>query len=281
VISPARVLDTGFGSVALETAGGVIFRVARTADTATGHSREMQLLPALRQATTVAVPAPEWRVEPGHEQLPFGAIGYRRLPGTVLSPGRQTDRIAADVGGFLASLHSFPVAEAERVGVPRERTWRERAAALQAEVLPALHALVTDEEHRLLERWTDEVAGDRELDEFGSALCHRDLWFENLLVDGEPLRVVGVLDWEAACIGDPAQDLATQFHLGEAFAESVIGAYCPPEPGFRRRVGRFWELRELGGLQWALDQKDDAELADSLAKLRAGPILGSRELGTR
>jgi aminoglycoside 2''-phosphotransferase len=259
----------------------VIFRVARTADTATGHGREMRLLPALRGATTVAVPAPEWRVEPGHEQLPFGAIGYRKLPGTVLSPGRQTDRVAADVGRFLASLHGFPVAEAERLGVPRERTWSERAAVLQDEVLPALRAFVSEEEYRLLERWTAEVAADRELAEFSPALCHRDLWFENLLVDGDPLRLVGIIDWEAACIGDPAQDLATQFHLGEAFAESVFGAYGSPAAGFRRRVGRFWELREFGGLQWALEQNDDAELADSLAKLHAGPILGSRELGTR
>jgi aminoglycoside 2''-phosphotransferase len=259
----------------------LIFRVARTAETAVGHSREMKLLPALSEATTVAVPAPQWRVEPGEEPLVHGAIGYRKLPGTALTPGRQSDRIAADVAGFLTSLHSFPVAEAERFGVPRERSWSETLAALEGDVLPALRGLVTEEEHRSLVRWAAEVAGDRDLDEFRPALCHRDLWFENLLVDGEPPGLVGVLDWEGARIGDPARDLAVQFHFGEAFAESVIGRYGSPDPGFRRRIGRFWELREFGGLQWALEQQDEAELADSLAKLRAGPILGPRDSGTR
>jgi aminoglycoside phosphotransferase (APT) family kinase protein len=236
----------------------------------------MKLLRALGEVTTVAVPAPEWRAEPGEEAFPYGAIGYRKLPGTALTPGRESDRIAADVAGFLTSLHSFPVAEAERLGVPRARTWSETMAALEEGVLPALRGLVTDEEHRSLMRWAAEVADDRDLDEFRPVFCHRDLWFENLLVDGEPLRLVGVLDWEGARIGDAAQDLAVQFHLGEAFAESVITQYASSEPGFRWRIGRFWELREFGGLQWALEQQDEAELADSLAKLRAGPILGPR-----
>jgi aminoglycoside 2''-phosphotransferase len=259
----------------------VIFRVARTPEAAAGHSREMRLLPALREATIVAVPAPEWRVEPGDERLPFGAIGYRKLPGTALTPGHETARIAAEVAGFLTSLHSFPVAEAERLGVPRARSWSETVATLEAQVLPPLRGLVTEEEQRALERWAAEVAEDGELDEFRPTLCHRDLWFENLLVDGDPLRLVGVLDWDGARIGDPAQDLAVQFHLGEAFAGAVIAAYGSPEPAFRRRVARFWELREFAGLQWSLEQKDEAELGDSLAKLRAGPILGPRRPGTR
>jgi aminoglycoside phosphotransferase (APT) family kinase protein len=232
---------------------------------------------------TVAVPAPQWRVEPGGEALPFGAIGYRKLSGNPLSRDLLVDsnRIAGDVAEFLASLHRFPVPEAERVGVPRTGTWRETLAVLEAEVLPALRDLVTDDEFRLLERWAGEVADDRDLDQYRPALCHRDLWFENLLVDEDPLRLVGVLDWEAARIGDPAQDLDVHLYLGEAFASSVISAYGSSEPGFQRRVRRFWELREFAGLRWALEQQDTAELEDSLAKLRAGPILGSRHLGTR
>jgi aminoglycoside phosphotransferase (APT) family kinase protein len=262
--------------VAVETAGGAIFRIARTAATAAGHSREMTLLPALRQAMTVAVPSPEWRVGPGHKRVPFGAIGYRKLPGTVLTPGDANDRVAADLAAALVSLHGFPVSEATRLGVPRAPGWSETMAELEAEFMPALRRLVTNEEHRLLERWAAGVAEERGLDDFRPALCHRDLWFGNLLVNGEPPRLVGVLDWEAARIGDPAQDLSAQFHLGERFAETVLAAYGSPEAGFRRRVSRFWELREFGGLRWALEHDDEAELADSLAKLRAGPILGPR-----
>jgi aminoglycoside 2''-phosphotransferase len=277
------VLDTGFGSLVLETAAGVIFRVARTDAAAAGHSRELKLLPALGDALRVAVPAREWRVDRSHYPLPFGAIGYRKLPGTPLSRellGRSNE-IAGDVARFLSSLHGFPVQAAERFGVPHGRSWRETLAALEAEVMPALHRLVTEDEYRLLQRWTREVGEDRALDTYRPALCHGDLWFDNFLVDGEPLRIVGVLDWEAARIGDPAQDLAPQFHLGVAFAESVLALYGSREASFRHRVRRFWELREFVGLQWAFEQDDAPELGDSLAKLRAGPILRPRKPGTR
>ena len=278
------MLDTGLGSTVLETADGVIFRVARTADAATGHSRERALLAALREAVTVYIPAPEWRVEPGHAHaMPFGAIGYRKLGGAPLSPDllRRSNRIGEDVARFLSSLHRFPVEEAKRLSVPRGRDWRQTVAILESEVLPALHEHVTQDEYRSLARWVREVAADRDLDHYRPALCHGDLWFENLLVAGEPLRLVGVLDWEAARIGDPAQDLDVQLYLGEPFAGSVMAGYGVEESNLPHRVQRFWELREFGGLQWALEQRDRVELEDSLAKLRAGPILRSRQSRTR
>ena len=42
------------------------------------------------------------------------------------------------------------------------------------------------------------------------ALIHNDYKFDNLLLDPEdPTRIVAVLDWEMATIGDPSMDLGT------------------------------------------------------------------------
>ncbi len=90
---------------------------------------------------------------------------------------------------------------------------------------------------------------------------------------------MGVLDWENAAIGDPAQNLATQRHTGGAFAGEVLRGYHAGGLGldasFDHRVRRLWELREFDGLVFAVRMNDDAELRDAIRKLRAGPILGS------
>ena len=121
------------------------------------------------------------------------------------------------------------------------------------------------------------------------AVCHGDLWYENILVEradapGPDLRATGVLDWENASVGDPARDFATLFHLGAPFAERVIAAYRAVggefDTGFEHRLGRHWELREFDGTRFAVRQGDTAEFADGVPKLRQGPVLGGPRRGT-
>jgi aminoglycoside phosphotransferase (APT) family kinase protein len=47
-------------------------------------------------------------------------------------------------------------------------------------------------------------------EEAGAALIHNDYKYDNLVLDPEDLtRIIGVLDWEMATIGDPLMDLGT------------------------------------------------------------------------
>jgi aminoglycoside phosphotransferase (APT) family kinase protein len=46
--------------------------------------------------------------------------------------------------------------------------------------------------------------------ESGTALIHNDFKYDNLVLDpADPPRVVAVLDWEMATVGDPLMDLGT------------------------------------------------------------------------
>lgn len=54
---------------------------------------------------------------------------------------------------------------------------------------------------------TDWLAEKQPADR-GSAMIHNDFRFDNLVLDADdPTRVVGVLDWELATVGDPLMDL--------------------------------------------------------------------------
>jgi aminoglycoside 2''-phosphotransferase len=280
-VRPLRLLDTGYGSVAVETAGGVIFRIARHAGAAEGHALEARLLPLLRRWLPVAVPDPRWRVDPG-AAFPFGAIGYRRLAGEPLSPGTaraNLDLIAADLAGFLVSLHGLSLEDGHEAGLRVRDRVHGSFPGLCREVLPILRERLSTHEYDAVRRWARDFEADEEVDRFAPAVRHGDLWYGNVLVDSAAGRVVGVVDWENVALGDAASDLARQLHLGEAFAAAVLREYRAAgghvDDLLRHRIRRRWELLEFAGIRTAAALDDEAELAETVEKLRAGPILSA------
>ena len=54
------------------------------------------------------------------------------------------------------------------------------------------------------------LAENRPAESGGATLIHNDFKFDNLVLDPDDLtRIVAVLDWEMATIGDPLMDLGT------------------------------------------------------------------------
>jgi aminoglycoside 2''-phosphotransferase len=285
-VAPLGHLETGFGSIVVETSDGVIFRIARHVRAARGHAREARLLPVLRGRVPLAVPEPRWWVEPGTPSMPYGAIGYRRLPGTALSPelvgelGREA--VARQLAGFLLALHRFPAEKAQELGLPHADHDSDGLRAFRDEVLPPLEDALAPDDYDTVRAWWDRLLVDSEIHRFTPALRHGDLWYDHLLVDESSGRLLAVVDWESAALGDPARDFAAQFHLGDEFAEATVAAYAAQggnvDEGLRHRIRRQWELREFGGIRTAVELHDNDELEDAIRKLRAGPLLaGARE----
>jgi aminoglycoside phosphotransferase (APT) family kinase protein len=262
-VSPLRLLDVGFGSTVVETADGVVLRVARHARATRGHANEEKLLPQLRGRLPVAVPDPMWRAEPS-PSFPYGVIGYRKLAGERLAPANADATVAADVAFFAAQLHDIDDVDAPRAEVDIAQELHEATADV-------LRRILTRDEHTRISRWWDEVLADDRFRTFEPRLRHGDLWHENLLVaEG---RLVGVLDWGGAAYADPAEDFDALRHAGDEFAGAVLAEYPHVDGDFRHRIQRHWELRELWGVRTSLELGDDEELHDSIRKLRAGPVL--------
>jgi aminoglycoside phosphotransferase (APT) family kinase protein len=260
-IDPVRLVDVGFGSTVVETGDRIIFRFARSKRAAAGHERELRLLRQLVGRLPVDVPDPQWRIE-RDAHVPFGAVGYGKLGGEPLRSDDADDVVARDVAEFLRALHGLEGVEAAKGADER--------VALRDATLPVLRKRLERGEVDQLETWWRGVLADDDFRRFEPVLRHGDLWNENLLVDQG--RLVGVLDWGAAAIGDPAEDFAPLRHVGAAFADAVLDAYGADD-ALRHRAWRHWELRELYGIRAALELGDEEELADGIAKLRAGPIL--------
>ena len=124
------------------------------------------------------------------------------LPGKTLSEVQMTPAHLTHVGQLLALLHQLsehaPKSEENRFSFPR-------ILALYQEVREYLPGYFKHVVHTL----DDEVTYQQEYyeDRLPKGLVHGDVFADNLLFRGE--KVVGLLDFEAACYGKFLFDLAT------------------------------------------------------------------------
>jgi aminoglycoside phosphotransferase (APT) family kinase protein len=211
----ARTVGDGWDSFVVEV-GGNVFRFPRRPEVETWLEREAALLPELAPTLPVAVPH---FAHVGRAGVPY--VGYRKIEGLPAVSGID-ECTGEDLGLFLVALHAFPVDRARELGVPcfEPREWRGRlhrfVSALRARVVPLLEPGERERAEALFARV--------ERLEFVPALVHADLGPEHVLCRGG--RVVGVIDWSDARVGDPAIDLAWCLHgTPDAVASAVARVY--------------------------------------------------------
>jgi aminoglycoside phosphotransferase (APT) family kinase protein len=114
-------------------------------------------------------------------------------------------RTSAALVDALAELHAVPVAGTPLASLGRPegyvarqvKGWTERYLAAKTHEVETVEAAAA---------W---LAANMPA-ELGAALVHNDFKYDNVVLDpADPTRVVAVLDWEMAALGDPLMDLGT------------------------------------------------------------------------
>ena len=274
-VRPLSALGQGFRSVAVETPGGIVFRVGRLPDAAGDYAKEWRLRRFLAEHLGSLVPEPRWYAAPC-AGFPHGALGYRKVPGATPAWGVDPGvAFARDLGAFMARLHRLPVEEARGAGVPEVDSYRRLLGACDI-VMPVLGARLESSALARVEAWWAAFAGDRRMRTQRLAVCHHDLWHDNLL-RSESGRLSGVLDMAHVELGDPAHDFSAPYYFGEAFVGEMAGAYLAAGGRFdgsdAYRARRFHEGREFGGLAWAIEHDDEQEIEEAIGKIVRGRIL--------
>ncbi len=184
-----------------------------TAVLATAHDveREWRILDALGRDGTV--PVPPVVAHCGDDTLigaPFYVMGF--VDGTILRTDEDAARLPADVADTAAAslvdvqvaIHAVDPDTVGLGGLSRHRTgyverqlhrWRTQVERARVRDLPLLEEL-----HDRLLATVPPPSGP-------PALVHGDYRFDNTVL-GADGRVVAVLDWELATIGDPVADCA-------------------------------------------------------------------------
>lgn len=181
------------------------------APTAHDMPREFRMLSAVHP---VFPPAPEPFLlceDPGVIGAVFylmerrrGVVVRRDLPPEFADDPSAGGRISATLVDTLAGLHAIDIEKAGLAGLGRPqgfverqvRGWTERWQRAKTSDLPAMERVI---------EWLNARI-PRELKR--ATLVHNDFKLDNvMLAPDDPGRVVAVLDWEMATLGDPLVDL--------------------------------------------------------------------------
>ncbi|WP_424890081.1 aminoglycoside phosphotransferase family protein [Streptomyces sp. XH2] len=174
----------------------------------------------------------------GHDSYEVPYLVLTRIPGEPLEAGALADPAVADAvaGQYASLLAGLARAGADRevraaLPVAPEGRWRQFAADVRAELFP----LMSGSGRRRAER---ELTAVSDLPHITSAVVHGDLGAENVLWErtGGMPRLSGIVDWDEAAIGDPAEDLAA---IGASCGEDVLGRVLA-------RGDRLWPADRLG-----------------------------------
>ncbi len=134
-----------------------------------------------------------------------GIILRDRLPPGLSLAAPDMRRVSEGVIDTLAEIHTldYRAAGLGELGQPegyarrQVEGWTRRYQAARTGEQPDVEALA---------RWLASSVPDAS----GAALLHNDFKYDNVVLDAnDPARVVAVLDWEMATIGDPLMDLGT------------------------------------------------------------------------
>jgi aminoglycoside phosphotransferase (APT) family kinase protein/8-oxo-dGTP pyrophosphatase MutT (NUDIX family) len=244
----------GWDSVATVVEDRWIDRVPRYPDAATQLANETRLMPRVAPLLPLEVPVPVLL-----EEEPL------RVRHPVVVGDLATDRtLTADdglrMGQFLRALHDMPPTLYIESGIP------DRVAA-RAELLATLERLL----HRVLPLTPEEVHGPgsallrRVALKTPTTLIHGDLGPHHVVIRED--RVVGVIDWSDARVGDPAIDLAwALFETPEPFAAAVATAYGVADEELARAFD-WWRLAPWYDVLWGPAGGDPALVESGLAEL--------------
>ncbi|MFI9811671.1 capreomycin phosphotransferase [Saccharothrix variisporea] len=240
-----------------------VFRFPKTAAAAAELPARAAVLTAIDAADLgVGVPVPLSEVGPE------GFLVLSRLHGTPLERADATSPDVVDVvaAEFARVLRALAAADVEKVGrvVPfaDPGRWAEFAGRVRTTLFPLMSA----DGRARAER---ELAAAVGLDHVATGLVHGDLGGENVLwqqVEELP-QLTGIVDWDEAKVGDPAEDLAAVgASYGTALLERVVALLGAEDawPRIRAYQGTFALQQALAGAE----DGDDEELDDGLTGYR-------------
>jgi aminoglycoside phosphotransferase (APT) family kinase protein len=224
----AERLGSGWGSDAYLLDDRLVARFPRTAEAAEWVDFEHAVLALVARALSpaFAVPTVSGRGR-GCARFPYDFLLCDFVRGTPAD--RETApvhaELAADLGRALTRIHCVPVDAARRAGL-REVEWDDSG--------------------------------------YARPLCflHGDFRAGNIIVDPDSGRLVGVIDWGNAAVGDPALDFATLvLWRGWAFTHRALDAYeLPVDDGFLERVRYHARTQSLHSLTETVRRRADTAL---------------------
>ena len=212
--------------------------------------------------------------------------GYRKLDGVPLQDctlGEPTLRqVAVELGSFLTALHRVPLDVVQAAGLPSftPTQMQDMQSAFYAEVQQHAFPLLGTGEREWTQALFEPFLADTANWRFEPALVHGDFDASNILCDPAQGKVIGVIDFEEACMGDPAWDfcvLAAEY--GSSFLQKLLAVYrLPLDDRFVDRVTFHARRILFHELLYGIQENAQLFLDHGLVRLRRA-MMGLEPIG--
>ncbi len=185
----------------------------KKAKSAHDMSREYRILKALKPVFPYAPEALVYSEDLSVVGSPFyvmerikGMILRRDLPKDFLLSGRDAGQLCENLIDVLCRLHGLDYVEIGLDGFGKPDGYVRR----QVEGWSARYRDAKTDDAPDYERVMGWLHDHMPADSQKPAIIHNDYKFDNVVLNpGNPLEIIGVLDWEMATIGDPLMDLGS------------------------------------------------------------------------
>lgn len=266
-----QILGEGFDNSVFLVNGEFVFRFPRREIAVNLLKTENLLLPVIATALPIPVPDPIFQGIP-EEGYSWPFAGYKLLSGRTPTALTQEERMLSveSLAQFLKTLHSFPVNEAEKLGVPYDELGRtdilKRKPLLEANIEKAVDlGLIGGHQLAQLQLFLSTILEPFEDDI--KTLVHGDFHIRNMLVD-ELGRVSAVIDWGDTHIGSPAIDLSIAYSFIPAEGRDFFFQLYGDVSSEIKKIARFRAIYSLIMLLlYGESQKDKRLVNDSRTSL--------------
>lgn len=178
----------------------LVVRMPRIAWAEGQVGKEARWLPVIAPHLSVPLPQPVAIGQPAHG-YPYSWAVHRWIDGHPAGPARIDDpvRFALDLARVVRGLATVPTTDAP-AATNRARPLADYDDATRAAIARARHLIDAD---AALAVWEDALAA--------SPYAGPDVWVQgdlegNCLIDAHG-HLCGIVDWNSACVGDPAVDV--------------------------------------------------------------------------
>jgi len=198
-------------------ADGRAFRFPKNNESAQKIKIEKKLLNYLRGKMDLLVPNYQ-------KQVKYGPDNYIEIVGQEFTPcfyrklsHKQKTEICRKLARFIKKIHSItlPKSLAAQMSIDN---WSKILRQLKKDISHYFESESFFEEFLLLfTKFTNEKRN--------SCLVHGDLSGDNIIVDYNKKKLVGVIDFGDVRFSDPAVDFAQFWEFGEKFVTDIVGFY--------------------------------------------------------
>lgn len=268
------IFDDGHDHYVLVVNNVHAFRFPRT----DAHGKQDHVINAFSQKFAPVSPVPIQKMT-GHVDSETGIKyqTYAFIPGVHLSremastlSEKELEGIAKDLGGFLSTLHSFPVDEARQMDMEAlkgAQDYGEYFKHFLEKDRKAFFSLLSIKEQEWIEQSVQDFYDLTRDHPFELTVTHSDMLPEHIIIDSDKHTLGGVIDFSPR-IADPAYDFKFFDRYGEAFLKTVYENYPSVGEYFDDRRRFYAGNLPVANLYQSIERNDKSMVALRLKQLK-------------